>query len=538
MSRPPRLQWEPARSKWKVVYRGKKYRFDGGSGKSDRAAKQRAEKAWRAKKAEIDHTAELTKPHRVEYENVISEWTEVLTWAVDHGDDATATVARSKIRDLENRLGESIPVPLAWADRFFAGPPPLYDENKRLQDVPLEEEGIDQSSIVSVPVPIEHTYYEGNEHLQGVPLKEETYRPLIMSGPVPFEHTLWKDRLEAQKQRLDQVEGDDTFAANVEAFLQTKRSEVSAGQLSAVRADSLRIYLDTVMTYAGKNSSVSRIDAVLFSNFRNYLLGRIAKKEISAYHARDVFSAFKLFTRWLANNTDKLESLPRNIDDKRLNISISKQKAKTLTATAIKTLLEEATDRTRLYLLLGLNCAMTQQDMSDLQPSEVNWKSGIISRKRSKTGDFENVPEVAYRLWPWTMELLKQEQSSSAEHVLLTRDGNSLRFEEIQANNKFKKNDAVRLAIRRLKTKAGIEVTMKMLKKTSASLLRNNRHYQGLESLFLGHAPTSVADRHYTAVPQDLMDEAIAWLAEELKVEQVWRDIKKAAKEKKKGEKI
>jgi len=92
MSRPPRLQCEPARSKWQVVYRGKKNRFDGGSGKNERAAKQRAEKAWTANKAEIDHTAEIMKPHRVEYGKVISEWTEVLSWAVEHGDDATYTI--------------------------------------------------------------------------------------------------------------------------------------------------------------------------------------------------------------------------------------------------------------------------------------------------------------------------------------------------------------------------------------------------------------------------------------------------------------
>jgi hypothetical protein len=200
-----------------------------------------------------------------------------------------------------------------------------------------------------------------------------------------FEHTLWKDRLDAQARRLDHVGDDDTFAANVEVFLQTKRNEVAAGQLSAARADLLRIYLDLAMDYIGKKSSVAQIDAALLASFRNHLLERMASKEISGYYGRDVFAAFKLFTRWVANNTDKLEALPRNIDDKRLNIAISRQKAKTLSTEAIKQLLKQATDRTRLYLLLGLNCAMTQQDMSDLHPSEVDWTAGLIRRKRSKT---------------------------------------------------------------------------------------------------------------------------------------------------------
>lgn len=398
MSRPPQLQWEPQRSKWKVVYHGKKYRFDGGSGKSDRVAKQRAEKAWKAKKAEIDHTAELAKPYRLEYEKVISEWNEVLSWSVDHGEEAAAAAARAKIRDLENRLGEPSPSPLAWADRFFAGPPPLYEENERMKEV-YREAGLDQ--------------------------------PMKMSDPVPFEHTLWKDRLDAQARRLDHVGDDDTFAANVEMFLQTKRNEVAAGQLSAARADLLRIYLDVVMDYVGKKSSVAQIDAALLANFRNHLLERIASKEISAYYGRDVFAAFKLFIRWVANNTDKLDALPRNIDDKRLNIAISRQKAKTLSTEAIKQLLKQATGRTRLYLLLGLNCAMTQQDMSDLHPSEVDWTAGIIRRKRSKTGDYENVPEVAYKLWPSTLVLLRQERSTSEKHVLLNRCGSLVALTEI-----------------------------------------------------------------------------------------------------------
>jgi len=73
---------------------------------------------------------------------------------------------------------------------------------------------------------------------------------------------------------------------------------------------------------------------------------------------------------------------------------------------------------------------------------------------------------------------------------------------------------------------------MKKLKKTSASIVRNNRHYQGLESLFLGHAPASVADRHYTTVPQELLDEAIVWLGQELKIDEVWGEIVEASNEK------
>lgn len=483
MARKPQLNWDAARGKWRVVYQGKKYRFDGGSGKSDRAARKQAEADWKRLKAQLDQEAEQSKPHRQEYENVIAEWESVLQWCTDHDDEVTATVARSKIQELRDRLSERKPQPLGWSDRFFAGPAPLTDVNERMERF-YRAEGLEPASK--------------------------------MSGPVPFEHTLWQDRLEAQQSRLDTVEIDDTFVANVEQFLQTKQNEVAAGQLSAGRADLLRLYLDAVMEYTGRTTPVQGINSGTLSAFRNHLLGRIAAKEISDYYGRDVLAAFKMFVRWLANNTDKLATLPKNIDDKNLGISIAKRKVQPLTTEQIDTLLKEASQRTRLYLLLGLNCAMTQIDMAELRLDEVDWDQGIITRKRSKTREHDSVPEVSYPLWPITFNRLKKERSTDKEHVLLTRDGRPLKTETVGDNGKLQKTDAVRLAIRVLAKKTGIVFSMKSLKKTSASLLRGHKDYNNLESLFLDHAPGSVAHRFYTAVPQELLNEAIAWLGREL----------------------
>lgn len=477
------LNWEPTRGKWKVVYKGQKHRFDGGAGKSDRDAKKRADAAWKTLKAQIDHQAELTQPHRAEYLKVIEEWNSVLAWSVDHSDEATAAVARAKLSTLEGRLNEKVLPPLTWADRFFAGPAPVADLNAKMAPV-----------------------YEA----AGLPPVQ------AMEGPIPFEHTLWNDRLEAQSRRLEQTGCDETFAANIQVFLSGKRTEVAAGQLSAIRADSLRSYLDIVMEFTGRTTSVSKIDQETLSTFRTHLLQRIAAKQVSDYYARDIFAAFKTFIRWLASNTDKLEHLPKNIDDKRLTISIGQMKAKTLNREQIQKLRDEASDRTGLYLLLGLNFAMTQQDIADLKQSEVDWSAGVITRKRSKTSDCENVPEVSYRLWSATFDLLKQERCQDPDRALLTREGNPLKNEQLNAKDKLSKSDAVRLALRRLSQKTKIPFTMKMLKKSAASLLRNNRQYRGLESLFLDHAPTSMADRHYTGAPQQLLDEAIAWLGREL----------------------
>jgi hypothetical protein len=88
-------------------------------------------------------------------------------------------------------------------------------------------------------------------------------------------------------------------------------------------------------------------------------------------------------------------------------------------------------------------------------------------------------------------------------------------FEEVDDGGKLKKNDNVKSAFDRLKRKTKITKSLKSLKKTSASLLRNNPRYASLEDLFLGHAPRRMSDKHYAANPETLFDEAITWLGTE-----------------------
>ena len=64
--------------------------------------------------------------------------------------------------------------------------------------------------------------------------------------------------------------------------------------------------------------------------------------------------------------------------------------------------------RTKLYLLLMLNAGMYQADVSDLGADEVNWQAGTITRKRSKRWKAVGSMSVTYKLWPETVELLRE----------------------------------------------------------------------------------------------------------------------------------
>lgn len=186
------------------------------------------------------------------------------------------------------------------------------------------------------------------------------------------------------------------------------------------------------------------------------------------------------------------------------------------TGEELKSLLEDASDRTKLYILLMLNCRMTLKDVADLKREEVEWDAGRIVRKRSKTSDHENVPTVNYLLWPETLRLLIQGRiPDGTERILLDSNGSPLWTEEMSRGGKYKKADNIRNAFERLRKDLKISKPLKSLKKTSATKIRNHEKFHGLEGLFLGHAPQSMSDKHYTQAPQDLLDQAVRRLGQE-----------------------
>ena len=128
------------------------------------------------------------------------------------------------------------------------------------------------------------------------------------------------------------------------------------------------------------------------------------------------------FVRWLWR-TEVIDNLPRVLDQRgenELSIPVPASRTTVFTKEEITRLLDKAPERTKLYLLLMLNCGMTQKDVADLVVAEVDWVSGRIIRKRSKTSLEENVPVVNYVLWPETLRLLKKfKAENSSNRVLL-----------------------------------------------------------------------------------------------------------------------
>ena len=506
MPRKRELTWQAGNNgrsgRWRKKYRGAVYYFPGGNGKTDREAYIKALEQWKQQRAEID--AQIAKPYEEDYQAAITEWVAVLNWSNQHGDQEYVALARHKVRELESRLTGSNPRPLTHGDR-------LNDAFEFDPDVLEEIVAIVRSHDFSI---------DDLELLPGIPstvIPDAAIADEIGMTPRRLAGRIWRDRVESQL-KLAEVNRAATVDGNVERFKSHKRSQVAAKEISAGRYANLVRHLDALCDFVGRESPVAAINERLMTDFRSDLITRVASGEFGRSYAKDQLNSVKQFVRWLWRERT-LEDLPRVIDDRQFNIRASKSEIKTFTKPEVCQLLGAAYGQVRLHILLALNAALTQKDISDLKPTEVNWKEGTIRRKRSKTNDGENVPVVTYLLWPETFRWLQEYRSTDGDRVLLTANGGPLKVERLRPDGRLHKVDNIERNFGRLCRRVKITGrSFTCLKKTSATLLRGNERFSGIESYFLGHAPRTMSDKHYAGGPDALLAEALKWLADEYEI--------------------
>lgn len=330
------------------------------------------------------------------------------------------------------------------------------------------------------------------------------------------------DAWKAKKAELDNGDGKPspstplpTIRESIAGFLKRKEIQAEAGERSLGRFDALRCHLERFQDWIGAEHPITTVKAKTFLDYHSFLIGKIGKGNCSRAYARDRMQSLKQFVRhcWELELID----LPRNIESKELVIKLCPGEIQTFTDEEIKKLLQTSVDRTRLYILLMLNCGIQQEDLANLHPAEVDWTEARLIRKRSKTKDYQNVPTINYLLWPETFRLLREYRSQDSERLLLNQKGTSLRTEEI-INGKVKRIDNVRSAYLRAAGKVGIDKPLKLLRKTSATKLASHPHYSRFASHFLGHSPATIAERHYVRPSQDEFDRALLWLAAQFSI--------------------
>ena len=299
-------------------------------------------------------------------------------------------------------------------------------------------------------------------------------------------------------------------------FLAIREAKVKAGKMSAGRYDTLKRCLNHFAEFSNNAMGVDKLNGATLTAYHTTLLEKVGNGWSSSY-TQTYGIACKTFIRWAWEN-ELIDNLPRNISSRELSIAVNPQKVRTFSVAEIKMLLDNATERLKLYLLLMVNTGSLQKDIADLQAEEVDWMEGAITRRRSKTGNWENVPVVRYLLWTDTFRLL-QKYGKRQGRVLLNDEGRPLK-QEFLRDGKLTKVDNIACSYHRLCDKLKIKKPkpLKLLRKTSPTLLEASPYPQTARH-FLGHSPRSVADKHYIAPDQNTFNKAVAWLGEQYGVE-------------------
>jgi integrase len=314
------------------------------------------------------------------------------------------------------------------------------------------------------------------------------------------EEAVWRGRLESLPEHSAPGPQDRSVAHQVDRWLDDLKLQANAGQFGHGEARGQVSYIKHFVAFMGDQASIDSIDEEKLAEYHRHLMQRMAGGECSPEYSKKLFRSARTFIEYLVSLKRIQE--PRNLTDKRLKFTVPKRKIEIFEGQEITRLLDESRDMIRLMILLSLNTGMTQIDISDLSHSEVDWKRGRLTRKRSKTGDHVNVPLVEYALWPETFSLLTRLRSSDPDRVLLTKSGKPW------VNRKESNIDSVRIEFNKLNP----TLSFKHLRKTAATMLGSHGEYRAYAQFFLGHAPTSVADSHYIKPSQERFDAAVHWL--------------------------
>jgi len=280
-----------------------------------------------------------------------------------------------------------------------------------------------------------------------------------------------------------------------EKYLQSCFTRYERGEICAAWFEKVRISVCHFIEYLQTDLSLTKLNEMHLDDYRNYTLSlpisAATDRSISPWTAKSRLDIVKLMIKW-GYQMALIETLPRNLDQYS-RITIPEPTVNRFSREEINLLYTAASERTKMFMLLGLNCGMGQADISDLRIREVDIEQERIVRKRTKTAVHSE-----FKLWPLTVEMLKKHgnlDGKSNDRVFLSKSGHPL-VREYFVDDKFKRTDAIRSAFFRLmkKTKLPNHRGFYSLRKTAASEIEAID--PAVTEMFLGHSEKGMK-RHY-----------------------------------------
>lgn len=213
---------------------------------------------------------------------------------------------------------------------------------------------------------------------------------------------------------------------HADRWIASLRDRVAARKMSAGRRSRYEQDIRQFLDWSGPGSQVDELTPAKLDGWYSHLCG-IIEGGGSTETARHAMMTVRQLVTWLAERGTI--PLPGNIRTRSHTFGLASREVVHFSRDEMRAILQAGdawSRRTKLYLLLMLNCGMYQADISDLRKDELDEKAGTITRRRSKRRHRADAPKVCYPLWPETLALLVENKAKEGDRVLLTEDGNPL----------------------------------------------------------------------------------------------------------------
>lgn len=326
-------------------------------------------------------------------------------------------------------------------------------------------------------------------------------------GDIPAEvlsQTLGQQRVSAVRHTAK--EGEVTVGHALQRWHDLKLPDWSATTLREIQ-DFMKEFKDMKdsdgRTVLFGEWGVTRIDEAMIEDL--YLTLRDSyMKPLGVVARKKRWQRLRQFIKYLSGK--KLIEQPRNLWD--FSISVDKTPPKVVGVEKARAVLKGLKPRFRLYALLGINCSMNPVDIGGLTKGMVDWERGVVCKKRVKTAKQENVPLVSYKLWPETLELLRELQDTKHPELVLT----NLHGTPLYSHRVVDRKPVINAPIIQQWGDAKTGVVLTDWRDLGANLVYKHPLFRALNQLYLGHAPSGMNHIHYLEPPEDILDDALEYV--------------------------
>ena len=263
------------------------------------------------------------------------------------------------------------------------------------------------------------------------------------------------------------------------------------------------------MNFVGKDTSVDAIKALTLTNFHAALAKEVRTRKLSAT-AESFMKKVIGFIKWLWA-TEVLESLPRNIGSSDIRFKLAPRpvptshcprgprSAGTLVPAAATVL--ALNDELRLHAT-GHRRPAARRSGPEGRHYHSEEVEGPIRGGRTCGAVFFMARDAGFAAGV-------SQPPPNALPTIASRQAAGYR--RVVGDGAVRKQDSISGSVRKL----GLAKPIKLLRKTSATLLDGHEVYGRYADYFLGHSPRSIIDRHYRVPSDELFRQALGWLREQ-----------------------